>query len=326
MSVVALSTYLSVLSRLEQFYLILPSRVVAPRQSSRLEIGFKLGQTYDSLSQAVAVSNSLFPVPNLVSKMRADATGFRVEEGSTVLEPLQQFMSQSRTADRDVYRLMLNMGQLGTLALREWDRTNALLEYIEFADYWFTFGPLRLVGLSGLEARLQERLKQHVEALLEKVVGLDRLAREVLAQYDRLSFTTGEIREACAQDQKRLIGEKGDEASQLHWLFRVSIHLLHLPEPEKLAAKSRNIAIAQSIDGWAKGIADCLRHLILETTQAHVNVNALLQILNHHGAITWTTKGRNSELVEFLAQMAEGVMLLDTNTLAWKELRASEYL
>ena len=312
------------MSRPEQLYHYLPNMQTAPRYSARNELGVGLGQTHSNLSQALVATNSLYAAPRLISKRRDEAMRFEVPDGSLILEPLQRFLDQSLNMDEDLFLLIIDTGKLATLALRQQQQTSATVRSVQYADYWGAFEPIRtrFVGVSTQEAHIQRRLVNHLEYLNDKVTAVDYAAHKVLQQYLALTSITDEIRQVSLEDRKRLLKKKEETAAQRHWIMGLSVQMLGLPEPEDMAKISKNVELAEGIHGWSQNVVDWLQQATLHLKRAKVHINSLMKIIRQHGTVKWSPPEKDYELIEFLAQIAEGVTLLGNNTAAWKELQS----
>ena len=318
------SAYAWILYTVNQHYQSLPP-LQALRPSSRRELGSGLGDTYTSLSQALVARNSLYKAPELVRQKRGEAMRFQLPDDSLISEHLQLFLRQSICVDDDLLKLVHRTTQMATLALRQHHHTQETLRSIQRIQYWGTFEPLRisLVGTSTQEAQLQTRLKEHVELLQEKIVVVDYATREVLQQFIGLTFTTENIRESSLQDQQRLLLIKEETASHRDWAIRAAMQLLRMPEPEDLVEISRNVKLAQNIHNWTTGVVELLEHMTTHLTYAKIQIGSLIDILSTDGTVKWGKDNKDYELLEFLAQISDGFILLENNTAAWNQIQLS---
>ena len=318
------SAYAWILYTVDQHYQNLPP-LQALRPSSRQELGSGLGDTYTSLSQALVARNSLFQAPELVRQKRVEAMRFQLPDDSLIFEHLQLFLRQSFSVDDDLLKLIHRTTQMATLALRQHHQTHETLRSIQRVQYWGTFEPLRisLVGTSTQEAQLQTRLKKHLELLQEKILVVDYTTREVLQEFLGLTFTTENIRESSLQDQRRLLLIKEETASHRDWAVRAAMQLLRIPEPEDLAEISRNVRLAQDIHDWTTGVVELLEQMTTHLTYAKIQVGSLIDILNTDGTVKWGKDNKDHELLEFLAQISEGFVLLENNAAAWNQIQLS---
>lgn len=101
-----------------------------PRNSSREDMGNGLGDSYTSLSQALAASNSLFKTPELLGHQRSQAMRFNVSDDWLTAEYLTLFLHQTLHLDEDLLNLIIHMGQLANLAVRQQVSTSATLNSI----------------------------------------------------------------------------------------------------------------------------------------------------------------------------------------------------
>lgn len=317
------SAYIWMMYATQQLYQRLPTLYTAPRHSSREQLGAGLGQTYSHLSEALAASDSLFQAPTLIGEKRAEAMRFQLPEESLTAEPLLLFLRQSVDIDEDLLRLILGIGQMASLALRQQQFTTDTLRAIQRDRYFGTFQILRIcfVGISAQESRLRIRLEEHVRLLNEKIIGVDQAARKVLQEYITLTSTTEVIRQSSLQDQQRLLSIKEQTASQLDWIVRTAVQLFGLSEPEDLAKISQNVELAQDIHQWAQNVVDLLQRVTIHLKYAKTNTGSLMEIISKHGTITWDAVDKDREIMEFLAQMSEGVKILEYNTAAWVQLQ-----
>lgn len=318
------SAYAWILYTMDQHYQRLPP-LQAFRPSSRREIGSGLGDTYTSLSQALVARNSLYQTPELVRQKRVEAMRFHLPDDSLISEHLQLFLRQSVCVDDDLLKLVHRTTQMANLALRQHHHTHETLRSIQRVQYWGTFEPLRifLVGTSTQEAHLQTRLQEHVELLQEKIEVVDYATREVLQQFIGLAFTTENIRESSLQDQRRLLAIKEETASHRDWSIRAAMQLFRIPEPEDLAEISRNVRLAQDIHDWTTGVVELLEHLTTHLTHAKIQIASLIEILNTDATVKWGKDNKDHELLEFLAQMSDGFILLEHNAGAWNQIQLS---
>lgn len=317
--------YIWTLKTSQNLYERLAALHTASRPSSGQQLGAGLGQTYTNLSQAVAASNSLFQVPGLISEKRAEARRFQLPEGSLTLEPLRLFLRQTVHVDEDLLRLILSLGLMATLTLRQQQITTDTLHSIQSTQLFGTFEALRIrvVGLSVQETQLNTRLQEHIRVLKEKITVVDTAARKVLQDYITLTITTEKIRQSSIQDQQRLLSIKEQVASEFNWLSRATIRMLRLSEPEELADLSRNVELALGIHDWAQNVVVLLQRVALHLTHAKANIGLLEEIISTHGTVTWDRAGKDQELLEFLAQISDAVKPLDYNTAAWVQLQVA---
>ena len=304
----------------------------APRHSSREEIGSALGETYTGLSQALVARDLLHDAPELLREKRGEAMRFRLPEDSLILNDLQLFLQLTQDADDDMLEMIFRIYHVATLALRQQSLTEETLGSIQQrVQYWRTVGPfvnfdgLRIyfMGLSTQEAELRTRLKDHVELMYEKIIAADASTHRVLQRFHHLAFTTENIRESCLSEEQRLLSIKGVTASQINWLMRRAMQYGILPESEEFAQISRNVELADDIHGWSKGIVKLLEHITIHLGYAKVRTGSLMGILRAGGTLMWTEDTKNAELIEFLAQIAEGFALLMGNSAAWRQLQLS---
>lgn len=318
------SVYLWTQYTVQQLYLRLPTLQAAPRHSSGEQLGAGLGQIYANLSQALAAGDSLYQAPKLISEKRGEAMSFRLPEGSRTKEYLQLFLQQSVHIDEDLLRLILSLGQVSSLALRQQQLTSDTLHSIQLVEY---FGPfqtfrIRVLGISTQESQLQTRLEEHFRFMNEIVTGVDRAARDVLQEYIVLTSTTNDIRQSSIQDREGFLLLKEETASHWNWALRASIHIFGLSEPEDLALITQNIDLAQSIDEWAQGVVDLLQRVVLHLKYAKIDIQSVMETLNKYGTITWDdVADKDRTIQEFLARIAEGQELLTYNRAAWFQLQ-----
>ena len=312
---------------MQQLYQHLPTLQSSPRHSSGEQLGAGLAHINTDLSQALAAGDSLFSAPKLVSAKRAEAMRFQLPEGSLTSEPLQRFLQQSMDIDEDLLRLILSLGQLSGLALRQHQITNDTLRSIQLVEYFGTYQALqvRLLRVSTQESQLQARLADHFYLLNETITSTDQAAREVLRQYVLLTSTTDAIRQSSLQDRQRLLSIKEETASQWNWLTRASIQMFDLAEPEDLAKLSQNMDLAQSIHEWTEGVVEELQRVKLHLKYAKINIGSLMETLKKYGTVTWDVQDKDRKLQEFLAQISEGQGLLSTNYAAWLQLQYGGY-
>ncbi|KAL8650382.1 MAG: hypothetical protein Q9210_003855 [Variospora velana] len=320
------SAYAAVHSRVSQVAQWLPTTNTDPTNSSRAELGQGLDDTYTSLSEALAASNLLYEAPTLVSQKRGQAMKFKVPKESLILEPLQRFLDQSVHVDGDLLDLILRMGQLSTLALRQNNQTRDVVEDIQRVQYWVAIGQLHipLLGKAAQEDLLSGRLQQHIELLSNATVELDEDASKVLQKFVKLSNTAQAIREACEEDKRRLLRTKGEAAGQRDWLVRALINFLPLNEPEDLAQISRNVDLAADIHTWSQDVVTLLEHMTTKLQHTRVHLNLLMKIIQKHRKIRWTSENKHRELEEFRAQVAEGITLLQASAIAWLQLQQAD--
>ena len=253
---------------------------------------------------------------------------FQLPEGSLTSEPLLLFLQQSMCIDEDLLRLILSLGQLSGLALRQHQITTDTLRSIQLVEYFGTYQALRVrvVRTSTQESQLQARLAEHFYLLNEMITSTDQAAREVLQQYIVLTSTTNAVRQSSVQDQQRLLLIKEETASQWNWLTRASIHMFGLSEPEDLAKISQNMDLAQGIHKWAEGVVDILQRVTLHIKYAKINIGSLMETLNKYGTVTWDVDDKDRKLQEFLAQVSEGQELLSSNRAGWLQLQYGGYI
>ena len=298
----------------------------APRHSSREEIGSALGETYTGLSQALVARNLLHDAPELLREKRGEAMRFRLPKDSLILNDLRLFLQLTQDATADMLEMIHRIYQMATLALRQQTLTQETLGSIQQRErYWSTYGPfatfewLRIyfMGLSTQEAELRTRLKEHVELMYEKIIVAYASTHRVLQRFHNLASTTENIRESC------LAEDKGVTATHITWLMRAAMQYGILPESEEIAQISRNVELADDIHGWSKGIVKLLEHITIHLEYAKVQTGSLMGILRAGGTLIWTEDTKNAELIEFLAQIAEGFALLMGNSAAWHQLQLS---
>ncbi|KAI4131950.1 MAG: hypothetical protein LQ341_006320, partial [Variospora aurantia] len=295
------SAYAAVHSCVSQAAQWLPTTNTDPTNSSRVELGQGLDDTYTSLSEALAASSLLYEAPTLVSQKRGQAMKFKVPEESLILEPLERFLDQSVHADGDLLDLILRMGQLSTLALRQNNQTRDVVKDIQRVQYW-----------------------QHIELLSKATVELDEDASKVLQKFVKLSNTAQAIREACEEDRRRLLRTKGRTAGQRDWLVRALINFLPLNEPEDLAQISRNVDLAADIHTWSQDVVTLLEHMTTKLQHTRVHLNLLMKNIQKHRKIRWTSENKHHELEEFRAQVAEGSKLLQASAIARLQLQQAD--
>ncbi|KAI4285729.1 MAG: hypothetical protein L6R35_004591, partial [Caloplaca aegaea] len=286
-----------------------------------------LDNTYTSLSEALAVSNLLYEAPTLVSQKRGQVMKFKIPEESLILEPLQRFLDQSVHVDGDLLELILRMGQLSTLALRQNNQTRDVVEDIQRVKYWVAIEQLHilLLGKAVQENLLSDRLQQHIELLSKTTVELDEDASKVLQKFVKLSNTAQAIREACEEDRRRCLKTKGKAAGQRNWLVRaLMIKFLPLSEPEDLAQISRNVDLAADIHTWSQNVVTLLEHMTTKIQHTRVHLNLLMKIIQKHGKIKWTSENKHCELEDFRVQVAEGIKLLQASALARLQLQQAD--
>ena len=312
---------------MQQLHQRLSTPQSSPRHSSGKQLGAGLAHIHTDLSQALAAGDSLFRAPKLVSAKRAEVMRFRLPKGSLTSEPLILFLQQSMDIGEDLLRLILSLGQLSGLALRQHQITNDTLCSIQLFEYWGTFQALqvRVLGVSTQESQLQARLADHFYLLNEMITSTDQAAREVLQQHMVLNSTTNAIRQSSLQDRQRLLLIKEETASQWNWLTRSSVHIFRLAEPEDPKI-SQNIDLAQSIHEWAEGVVDILQRVTLHMKYAKIEIGALMETLNKYGTVTWDVQDKDRKLQEFLAQISEGLDILSFNHAAWLQLQYGRYL
>lgn len=286
----------------------------APCNSTRVELGHGLNNVYFSLSQILATSNSLYKVPGLVSKRRTEAMKFEVPKDSLISDPLQLFLQQSLHVDEHLLAVVLKAGQLSTLALRQQQWTENVVEAIQLTEYWYggVFG-IALLGKRTQEELLYRRLKEHVELLSNATTELDEVTRKVLGEFVKLTHTTEDIYQACVDDKQRLLRIKAETASERNWLVRAAIGCLPLDKPEGLARISKNVALAGGINEWALEVVKWLEQMTTGLRYALEYLGALMQIIRKHNTIRWSAENKNYELEKFLGQVNVGVMLLKYN-------------
>ena len=288
--------------------------------SSRSELGHGLSNTYFSLAQALATSNMLHKTPRLVSEKRAEAMKFEVPEGSLILTPLQLFLNQSSHVDEHLLTVMLRTGGVSSLALRQQQRTTDLMQSIRKSEFFrggrsgeFIWG--KLVP----EHQLYQRLKEHIELLSQEVTELDRLTRDVMQMFINLATTTGEISKVCSEEKQRLLDVKAVTAGNHNWLSRVVIDVV-LNEPEDLAQITRNIKSAVTIHEWALDVLKGLEQMVTHLRHAVTHLDELVRIIRKHKLVRWKDGDKSEEPSEFLAQIMEGVALLEGNNVARTQL------
>ncbi|KAL9067436.1 MAG: hypothetical protein Q9161_006868 [Pseudevernia consocians] len=298
----------------------------SPRHSSGEQLGAGLAHIYTNLSEAFAAGDSLFLAPKLISEKRAEAIKFQLPKGSLTSEPLLLFLQQSMDMNEDLLRLILSLGQLSGLALRQHQITTDTLRLIQLVEYFGTYQALRVrvLRVSTQESQLQERLSDHFYFLNEKITSTDQAAREVLQQYTVLNSTTNAIRQSSLQDRQRLLLIKEETASQWNWLTRASIHMFGLAEPEDPKI-SQNMDLAQSIHELAEGVVDILQRVTLHMKYAKINIDSLVETLNKNGTVTWDVQDKDRKLQEFLAQISEGQELPPFNRAGWLQLSYGGY-
>ncbi|KAL9015522.1 MAG: hypothetical protein Q9185_007076 [Variospora sp. 1 TL-2023] len=320
------SAYAAVHCCVSQVAQWLPTTNTNPTNSSRAELGQGLDDTYTSLSEALAASNLLYEAPTLVSQKRGQAMKFKIPEESLILEPLQRFLDQSVHMDVDLLHLLLRMGQLSTLALRQTNQTRDVVEDIQRVQYWVAIEQLHilLLGKAVQEDLLSDRLQQHIELLSKATVELYEDASKVLQKFVKLSNTAQAIREACEEDRRRLLRTKGRTAGQRDWLVRALILFLPLNEPEDLAQISRNVDLAADIHTWSQDIVTLLEHMTTKLLHTKVHLNLLMKIIQKHRKIRWTSENKHHELEQFRAQVAEGSRLLQASAIARLQLQQAD--
>lgn len=316
------SAYIWVLCATQQLYQRLPPVRAAPRYSSGERLSVALGQTYTDLSQALAASDSLYQAPALISQRRSEALRFRLPEGSLTRKPLQLFLRQTVHIDEDLLRLILYLGQISTLNLRQQQETTDTLRFIQRVEYFGTFQMLRVrvVGVSTQESQLKTRLEEHFRYLNESIRVAEKAAHKVLQQYVTLASTTEAIRQSSLGDEHRFLFIKSEAASQLGWVKRSSVYLFGLAEPEDLVEISQNVELARGIHNWTQNVVDSLQRVTLHLSYAKANIGLLVEIISHDSTVTWDVADKDRKITEFLAQVSDGVELLTYNTAAYDQL------
>ena len=298
----------------------------APRTSSREEIGLRLGETYTGLSQALVQRNLLHDGPELLRQKRGEAMRFRLPDDSLISKDLVLFLQLTADADEDMLNVMFRIYQVSTLALRQQKLTDGTLSSIQQrTEYWSMVGPIPIwkplrvffMGTSSQEAQLRSRLTDHFGLLYEKITAADASTYKALQRFYKLASTTENIRQSCLEEEQRLLLIKGVTAAHVNWLFRVAMQYNILPESEDIAEISRNVELANNIHEWLEGIIKLLEHITKYLKYAKVQVGSLMEILRAGGTLKWTEDTKNAELMEFLAQIAEGFALLIDNSAAW---------
>ncbi|KAL8703856.1 MAG: hypothetical protein Q9201_002971 [Fulgogasparrea decipioides] len=295
----------------------------APRNSSRVEIGDGLDKTYLSLSQTMASCNSLFKTPGSVSQQRRQANNFGLSASSAMHEPLSRFLDQSVDIDEDVLRLILTTGQMATSALRQQEETDEVLRSIQYIRYWGIIEPLkiRFLGVSNQEKLLHQRLEHQIQLLSNETSELEQQTHEVLQRFLTLTSTTADIRKAAINDDQRFTTEKSFTASGMGLFSRAALIVLQLPEPVDLATLSKNVKLAQDIHQWSQDVVDGLQRAQTYLKAAKVHIAELMGKFKKRDMIKWSAENKEHELTEFLAQITEGLTLLETNTAAWGQLQ-----
>ena len=306
----------------QQVYSRLPIMGPVLRHSSGEVLGAGLGDIYSNLSQALAASNSLYPVPSLISQKRRQALRFRLPGWSLTVEPLGLFLQQSVHIDEFLIVLMLSLGTTASTALRQQQLTDDTLRSIQDVEYLRIFQPLRicLFGTSTQESQLQTRLAHHLYYLNETITDSDQGVRKVLGEFIALAHTAETIRDSTIQDRERYLWMKEETASQRLWVFRASIYVLRFSEPENLAKISQNIELADDIYEWAQDIVDLLQRATLHLKCAKTIVGSLIGTLREFGTVTWDVADKDHKIQEFLALIGEGQQLLTDNRAAWFKL------
>ena len=305
----------------------------ADRASSRQEIGSGLDETYTELSQALVARNCLHNAPELLIHKRGEAMQFRLPDDSLISKYLGLFLQLTEDADEEIMDMTQRVYQVAKFALRQQKlTTDKTLSFIQQrADYWRTFGPFRIwewlriffMGTSTEEAQLQSRLKDQFELMYDKITVADASTHKVLQRFYRLASTTENIRESCLEEEQRLLVIKGETASHLNWIYRVAMQYNILPELEDIAVISRNVELADSIHEWSKGVIQLLEQITTRLKHAKFHIGSLMEILRTGGTLKWTEATKNAELMEFLAQIADGFALLVDNSDAWDQLQLS---
>ncbi|KAF6224665.1 hypothetical protein HO173_012906 [Letharia columbiana] len=273
------SAYIWALCATQQLYQRLPPVRAAPRYSSGERLSVALGQTYTDLSQALAASDSLYQAPALISQRRSEALRFRLPEGSLTRKPLQLFLRQTVHIDEDLLRLILYLGQISTLTLRQQQETTDTLRFIQRVEYFGTFQMLRVrvVGVSTQESQLKTRLEEHFRYLNESIRVAQKAAHQVLQQYVTLASTTEAIRQSSLGDEQRFLFIKSEAASQLGWVKKTSVQLFGLAEPEDLVEISQNVELARGIHNWTQNVVDSLQRVTLHLSYAKANIGLLVE-------------------------------------------------
>ncbi|KAL8923739.1 MAG: hypothetical protein Q9208_004491 [Pyrenodesmia sp. 3 TL-2023] len=253
---------------------------------------------------------------------------FQVPADSHTSLLLQRFLNQSLRVDEDLVILSLRTGQMGTLAFRQHQLTNGTLRSIRSVQYygWFEWLRIDLLGISTQESALQQRLAEHFRLLSDKITDLDGALRKLLQDTTALASTAGDIRQSSLEDRQRLLSEKGEEASQIDWVVRVLIQVFKLPEPESLAQISRNLELAENILEWSQDVVAGLERMLTHLRHANIYINSLMDIIRGGGTIKWSLEDKDRELIEFLAQTAEGVRLLEDSNAARSQLQRRGHL
>ena len=297
------------------------------RNSSRVELGQGLNNTYFTFSQALATSNMLHEAPRLVGAKRREAMSFKVPQDSLILDPLVTFLDLSLHFDEDLLTVILQTGQLASSALRQQQWTRDVVEYVQRAEYWdFEFLGISLFGTSTLEELLYKRLEEHVRILDNSTAELEEVTLQVRRTAQNLMATTRDIVEASINDMNRLLLIKGEFAGKRFWLVRALLESLPLNEPEDLAQISQNVILAANIHDWALKVTEWLEKLSDKLRNAKRHLIEPMKMLRRRDTVKWTKDNKSKELDAFLNDFMDGVMLLHENNIARMQLIRGRHL
>ncbi|KAL8692781.1 MAG: hypothetical protein Q9218_002252 [Villophora microphyllina] len=291
------------------------------------DFGQSLGHSYVHVSQAIASSNSLYKTPGLVSQQRAQAMRFEVHENSLMRGPLHIFLAQSADIDEDLVRLMLASGEMGELFDRQQQQTTALLLSVQ-GEHWYMIEILkiRLQNPSTIGKLVQDRLRDHLELLSNEISSVEEKNSRMLQRFISLTHTTEAIRDAAINDQKRLLAEKNHAASNMNWVGRSLVALLHLPESSEMAQISKNVKGAQEIHAWSEGVVSGLQRGQSQLKFSKVYIADLEQKIQKYSVIGPPDNDRDRHVLEFLAQVSSGAKAVEANTDAWRQMRLAGHL
>ncbi|KAL8659150.1 MAG: hypothetical protein Q9202_007251 [Teloschistes flavicans] len=288
-------------------------------------IGQELNGTYYYLSKTIATSNSLYKLPMLVNEQRRQALAFKIDTESPMFVPIGNFLNQSLDIDRGFVQLLNSTGQMGDQALLQQEYTTQLL--------------LSIQGQSSLKP-LKFRIEQHVQILSEQVTLVDQQHDTMLQKFTALTKIAEMICDAAIKDLDDAASDESwiiRAASDKSWIIGAASVIVRLPvwfrESGDMARIISNIQGAQEIHEWAKCVASNLEHTKLRLGHARhflAYANYLLGYLEWQldmsnlvsvPAVDW-----DRELMEFLAQMDDGVKAVKANTDKWHGLQQAGYI
>lgn len=258
----AVSTYVWTLSTMQK----LPQRLrgihFASRNSSRQQIGDELGKAYASLSQAIAVGNSLHKIPRLVSHKRANVMtmGYRLPQGSRTTEYLLLFLEHTFSIDGDLLELILILGRIGGKFIGQQLKTTGRIDQIRKNAIGESRLLVLITGVSSSEADLRTRLIEHISLLADLITEADTLSRKSLQACVALNSTTASILQSSIDDQHRVF--------QTSWLVRIGALIFRFRETQEMVDASTNVELAQDMHQWSRGILGELERIMMHVTHA----------------------------------------------------------